>query len=118
MAMTRVNRSTDCGNSPKNKMVEDIAIAMEMRDAKFLAGILDPEATWTNPDSRGISAEAMLQLLMKKDKPRVLTIDHIMSHGKVGAANGSTGAKGEQRFCHVIEFTSTKCNKIRRIESY
>lgn len=43
--MARINRSTDSGNSPKNMVVEDIAVAIEMRDTGFLSTILDPGAT-------------------------------------------------------------------------
>lgn len=117
--MTKLNRSTDCGNSPKNKMVEDIGIALEMRDTEFLSTILDPEAVWDSSSSIKTSAENILNALNTQHKPTVLTVAHVMSHGKVGAVNGQAErGKGEQRFCHVIEFTSTKCNRVKRIASY
>jgi hypothetical protein len=118
--MTRLNRSTDCGNSPKNKIVEDIGVALEVGDREYLATVLDSEAVW-NYSSRIIAtAEKILDTLLMQDKPTVLVIDHVISHGKVGAVNGHAdrSGKGEQRFCHIIEFTSTKCNRVKRIESY
>lgn len=117
--MTKVNRSTDCGNSPKNKMVEDIAVALETGDNNFLSAILDSGAVWNYSDRRAASGEDILSELHGQDKQDVVTIDHVMSHGKLGAVNGhAKRGKTEQRFCHVIEFTSTKCNKIWRVESY
>ncbi|HEY7774224.1 MAG TPA: hypothetical protein VIC26_13665 [Marinagarivorans sp.] len=117
--MTKINRSADCGNSPKNKTVEDIGIALESRDTEFLSSILDSEAVWSYSSSTTTKAERILETLSTLDKPAALFIDHVMSHGKVGAVNGgSERGKGEQRFCHVIEFTSTKCNRVKRIESY
>lgn len=117
--MTTVNRSTDCGNSPKNKMVEDIAVALETGDTSFLSAILDSRAIWNYSDRSETSGENILNELHGQDKQDVLTIDRVISHGKVGAVNGhAKRGKTEQRFCHVIEFTSTKCNKIRRVESY
>lgn len=117
--MTKLNRSADCGNSPKNKMVEDIGIALEVRDTEFLSSVLDSEAVWSCSSSIATTTEKILHTLSSLDKPAALTIDHVMSHGKVGAVNGfAEGRKGEQRFCHVIEFTSTKCNRVKRIESY
>lgn len=117
--MTKVNRSTDCGNSPKNKMVEDIAIALEMSDTNFLSAILDSEAIWNNWDGCETVGESIPGELHGQTKPDVLTIDHVMSHGRVGAVNGhAKRGRTQQRFCHVIEFTSTKYNKIRRVESY
>lgn len=117
--MTEVNRSTDCGNSPKNRMVEDIAVALETGDTNFLSTILDSGAVWNYSGRREASGEDILSELHRQDKQDVLTIDHVMSHGKLGAVNGhAKRGKTEQRFCHVIEFTSTKCNKIWRVESY
>ncbi|ALS99894.1 nuclear transport factor 2 family protein [Lacimicrobium alkaliphilum] len=117
--MSQVSRSADCGNSPKNKMVEDIAIALETRDTDFLRSILDPEVMWNYVGGTVTTSAAILVQVGELDKPTSLTVDHVISHGKTGAVNGYTRkGKSEQRFCHVIEFTSVKCNRIRRIESY
>ncbi len=117
--MTKLNRSADCGNSPKNKMVEDIGIALEMCDTESLSTILDSEALWESSSSIKTHSEEILNALSTQGKPSSLTIDHVISHGKVGAVNGrAERSKGEQRFCHVIEFTSTKYNRVKRIESY
>lgn len=117
--MARLNRSADCGNSPKNRMVEDIGIALEMRDTEFLSSILDSGAVWSYSSSIKTAAEKILDTLSTQEKPAVLTIDHVMSHGKVGAVNGhAEHGKGGQRFCHIIEFTSAKCSRVKRIESY
>lgn len=117
--MTQIDRSTDCGNSPKNTMVEDIAIALGTRDTDFLASILDSEAVWNYVGGTAKSSEVVLDHVGAVGKPTCLTIDHVMSHGKVGAVNGKVKrGKSEARFCHVIEFTSVKCNRVRRIESY
>lgn len=117
--MTRLNRSTDCGNSPKNKMVEDIGIALETYDTEFLTTILDPDVVWDSTSSKNTSAKDVLNALSTQSKPTALTVNHVMSHGKVGAVNGlAEHGKEDYRFCHVIEFTSTKCNRLKRIESY
>ena len=117
--MTLVNRSADCGNSPKNKMVEDIAVALEIRDGEFLATILDSDALWNYVGGTLNTAKVVLDHLASLNKPTSLTIDRVMSHGKVGAVNGiAKYGKSAHRFCYVIEFTSVKCNQIRRIELY
>lgn len=117
--MVRVNRSANCGNSPKNKMAEDIAVALETRDIQFLSTILDSEATWNYVDGTVTPAEAILDHVGALNTPTSLTIDRVLSHGKVGAVNGDVArGKSKQRFCHVIEFTSVKCNQVCRIESY
>ncbi|MBB3063281.1 nuclear transport factor 2 family protein [Microbulbifer rhizosphaerae] len=117
--MVQVNRSMDCGNSPKNKMVEHIAIALDTQDTDFLSSILDSEAVWSYVGGTATTSEAILDQVGAVNKPTSLTVDHVMSHGKVGAVNGNVKrGKSEQRFCHVIEFTSVKCNRVCRIESY
>lgn len=118
-SMTQVNRSADCGNSPKNKMAEAIAVALETRDIGFLATLLDSEVIWNYAGATVTTAEAILDHVGALDKPTSLTIDRVTSHGKAAAINGEARrGKSLQRFCHVIEFTSVKCNKIIRIESY
>lgn len=113
--MTQVKRSSDCGNSPKNRMVEDIAVALETRDTDFLLKVLDPDSVWNHSDGTVATAETIFEQVGNLDMPAEVAVDRVMSHGKVGAVNGTSG---EQRFCHVIEFTSVKCNRVRRIESY
>ncbi len=100
-------------------MVENIAVAMETVDTGFLNSVLDAESTWTHPGGSENSAAAIVDTLKKLRKPTAVTIDQVTSHGKVGAANGHVKrGNSQQRFCHVIEFTTTKCNRVRRIESY
>jgi len=117
--MTQIDRSEDCGNSPKNKMTENIAVALEARDVAFLTTVLDSAATWHYVGGTVTTAEAILDRVSSLNSPTRLTVDRVMSHGKVGAVNGDTvERKSIQRFCHVIEFTSVKFNHVRRIESY
>ncbi|RUO26528.1 hypothetical protein CWE09_07420 [Aliidiomarina minuta] len=100
-------------------MVENIAVAMEAKDTEFLSDVLDPETVWNDGIASLTSAEQILSQVSSRSGPDTVTIDHAMSHGKVGAVNGiSINGEIEQRFCYVIEFTSTKCNRVRRLESY
>lgn len=117
--MIQVNRSADCGNSPKNKIAEDIAVALETRNIEFVSTILDANATWNYEGGTVRTAESILNFLATLNTPLSITVDSVVSHGKAGAVNGETSReKGAQRFCYVIEFTSVKCNRICRIESY
>lgn len=117
--MTHINRSADCGNSPKNKMAEDIAIALETGDVDFFSSVLDEGALWNNASANLTAPEAILGKLNAMPKPATVTIDRVISHGKAGAVNGVVSrGRAERRFCHVIEFTSVKCSRVRRIETY
>lgn len=117
--MTEVSRSSDCGNSPKNRMAEDIAVALATQDTDFLSQVLDPGAHWSHPGGTRTTAEAILEQVASGGAPASLAIEHAISHGKVGAVSGSVVREaGRFGFCHVIEFTSVKCSRVRRIDSY
>ena len=117
--MTEVSRSSDCGNSPKNRMAEDIAVALATQDTDLLSQVLDPGAHWNHPAGTWTTAKAILEQVASGGAPASLAIEHAISHGKVGAVSGSVVREtGRFGFCHVIEFTSVKCSRVRRIDSY
>lgn len=119
MAKTRIEGSADCGNSPKNKLAQDIAVGLETNDLD--ADLLGDEVVWRTSDGQEIAgADAIIAALGKLAAPKKVSVDHAISHGKVGASNGvTTTANGDaQGFAHVITFTSTSAKKIARIESY
>ena len=117
--MTKVQESKDCGNSPKNRFVQDVAIALE-------TGLLQPEMIASNVACHGIAdspIEGLQQLeryLADRATPAAIVINHAISHGKVGAASGETTlANGhKRRFSHILEFTNTKANCVASIDSY
>lgn len=49
-----------------------------------------------------------------------IEVEHAISHGKSGAANGQVQlASGKRiRFCHVVEFASAKADRIAKITSF
>lgn len=121
LAMAKVNRSKDCGNSPKNKFAENIAVSIELGDSAFLIEVLSQDALWELPNGALIKRdEVKAQIDTCREKPVTLTIDHVVTHGKAGAVNGTVEQKSGalKRFCHVIEFSTAKCEKVRRIVSY
>ena len=120
--MTRVQRSKDCGNSPKNKFVEEIAIALEKGDAKTLAPVLADQFFWEAGTMSTHSHDAFMQELAKRKtkKPSSITIDNVLSHGKKGAASGLVKyPRGKQiRFCYVLEFANTKCDRVSKVAGF
>src|SRR5699024_9228994 len=109
--MMELRRSKDCGNSPKNKLVEDIAIALETGDIEFLSSILAHDAEWGYVGGTAVATKGILDHVDTLSTPTELSVRRVMSHGKVGAANGTVAYEGGSRlqFCHVLEFTSVKC---------
>lgn len=118
--MTRINSSRDCGNSPKNRFAEQIAIALETGDDKFLGEILDTGAVWETAAGQCEGREQVLARLASRPPPARLHIDHVITHGKAGAVNGLVEAQGgeSRRFCHILTFTSARCQSVGRITSF
>jgi len=119
MRLTQIQGGKDCGNSPKNQFVQDVSVAMECGEA--MPDAFSEDLTWEQPATQRLSGKNdVLEHLRSRPKPTSITVQHAISHGKVGAANGEvTLANGHtRRFCHVFEFTNTKANSISAIRSY
>ena len=117
--MIHVEGSQDCGNSPKNKFVQDVAVALKCGDAE--PGAFSDDVIWENSSTQPISGKsAVLELLENRWRLSSVTVHHAMSHGKVGAASGEVMFENGQtrRFCHVSDFTSAKANCVAVIRSY
>lgn len=117
--MIEVQGSKDCGNSPKNKFVQDVAVAIECGES--VPDAFSEDATWEQSTARPMSGrEAILESLASRPKPKAVIVQHAISHGKAGAASGEvTLANGTtRRFCHVFEFTTAKANRIAAVRSY
>lgn len=117
--MTIINGSKDCGNSPKNSFVEKIALALTTGRVEESA--FSEDVVWEARSGETVEGRnALFQALANQPKPDAVTIDHAISHGKTGAANGRLMfANGDiHRFCHVLEFTSVKANCISMIKSF
>ncbi|EEW60970.1 conserved hypothetical protein [Ruegeria sp. TrichCH4B] len=117
--MTRIQASKDCGNSPKNRFVQAIAIALETGNATledYAEDIIWKRATET--PLRGKTA--FLGALAAREKPAAVIVEHAISHGKVGAASGEVnlGGGAKRRFCHVVEFASVMGDRVTTLKSY
>ncbi|WP_193164865.1 nuclear transport factor 2-like protein [Microbulbifer hainanensis] len=119
--MVEIFGSRDCGNSPKNKFIEKIGIALEVGDPEFFGEVLSEGVVWELDDGSVAEGEYISRRIKQiKNGITSINIDHVTSHGKVGSINGYVrDRKGKKtHFCHVIEFTSVKCSKINRVCSY
>lgn len=117
--MVKIKEAEDCGNSPKNRLVQDVAVAFETGDLSD--DIFDDALEWRRNDAAPVvGREAIVAVLKNARRPLSLSILHAISHGKAGAANGEAAFRnGEtRRFCHVIDFTSARAVKVARVTSY
>jgi len=115
--MVEIMGSRDCGNSPKNQFAQDVAIALET--GQVAPGMLSEDVVWTR-DVPVNGREAVRQAISEQPDVSAVVIEHAISHGRVGMANGLvTLADGRRRrFSHVFDFTNTKGNCVAAINSY
>jgi hypothetical protein len=121
--MTKVVASADCGNSPKNQFAANLTIAWAKGDLGFILSHVVPEVQWTRVGVEVVEgseklAEALRRMAM--DKAAVLTLKHVVTHGRAGAVDRSLTFKDgtTQVFCHVYEFCGAKATSVREITSY
>lgn len=119
----KVIRSADCGNSPKNLLVQSLAAAIETGNASSFSRCVSDDVVWAVPGRRSFQGKATALAYLKTRKPgsgtRVL-IRHAISHGRSGAGNGDVSLESglSRGFCHVIEFSSARGDRISGIFSY
>ena len=121
--MVKIVKSKGCGNSPKNLLVQSLAVAIEMVDQTGFAACVSDEVCWLHPGRPIIKGASGASSQLRSQQSRVpaeIEVEHAISHGRAGAANGTViFASGEKvRFCHFIEFTSIKGDRIGKISSF
>lgn len=121
--MTTIFGSRDCDNSPKNRLVQDLAVAIEQGDLGAVQRCVCGDVSWAYPQrAKVVGSDAAAALLrdVRRQPPVRIEVVHAISHGKAGAATGTvTLSSGTRvRFCHVVEFTSARGDRIARITSF
>jgi hypothetical protein len=119
----KVIASPGCGNSPKNSLVQAVAIAVETFDHAALSRLVVDDVTWEIPGRHDIEGRsAVLERLAASAtaQARKVVIRRVLSHGRAGAVDGLVVlASGLTRaFCHVLEFSSAKGQHVSSICSY
>jgi hypothetical protein len=119
--MTKIVRSKDCGNSPKNRLAENLAVALLAGDDKTVTELTTDDVEWIMVGGEILHGRgAVLRALPKVvGAPVTLTVSHVMTHGKSGAVDGTVLHRaGSARFCEVFEFSNAKGTRVNRIISY
>jgi hypothetical protein len=118
----KIVRSKDCGNSPKNRLIEDLAVALATGDADTVARLTTDDAEWRIVgvgELRGRAAIVAALATVDRGAASTLKIVHALSHGRAGAANGVLEHDGKRTdFCDLFEFANTKGTSISRMTSY
>ena len=119
MAM-KVIRSSDCGNSPKQKLLEDMSVALAGADARLIDSLTVPELVWLHVGGNPVEGQdAVLSAIRKSGPATEVAIERVVSHGRAGAVNGIiTRDDKRTAFCHMFEFNNTKGTHVKWISTY
>ena len=120
--MTKIIVSPDCGNSPKLTFVKDFNVAFAQGDIGTLLERVTDDVTWELVGDwklEGIDAFRDELNKMKDFKVAEAHIQHVVTHGKEGAASGiMIGENGKIfAFAEFYEFNSAKVSKMKSIQS-
>jgi hypothetical protein len=117
----KVVRSKDCGNSPKNQLVENLAVALATGDTATATKLVTDDVEWSIVGAEELHGRDAIVVVLERagTKGSKLTVAHVLSHGKVGAVNGVVEHKSRvTHFCDMFEFANAKGTSIARITSY
>jgi hypothetical protein len=119
----QIRRSPDCRNSPKNRFIEDLTIALTMQDIEGVSSSISEQVQWKVVGryiARG--RQEFIEALPQSSSrgASALQIGRVVSHGRAGAVNGTIELINEEvrEFCHVFEFTNAKGTSVERVTSY
>ncbi len=116
----KVIRSSDCGHSPKQKLVEDMSVALAGADAGLIDSLTVPELVWLRIGKKPVEGQdAVLSAIRKSGPATEVAIERVVSHGRAGAINGIITRSGKRTaFCHMFEFNNAKGTHVKSISTY
>ena len=116
----KVIRSSECGNSPKQKLLEDMSVVLAGADAGLIDSLAVPELVWLQVGKKPVEGQdAVLSAIRKSGPVTEVAIERVVSHGRADAVNGIITRGGKRTaFCHMFEFNNTKCTHVKSISTY
>lgn len=118
--VTNITKSPDCGNSPKNQLLQNLVIALACADFATIHRLVAEDVCWLPAGKQPVSGvAAVCKAITRHGLASRLVIEHVVSHGKAGSVNGVVEFGGKARaFCHVFEFSSAKGTAVSCITTY
>ena len=115
----KVIRSSDCGNSPKQKLLEDMSVALAGADAGLIDSLAVPTGLATRWGKAGRRSGRRALSNQKIGPATEVAIERVVSHGRAGAVNGIITRSGKHTaFCHMFEFKNAKGTHVKSISTY
>ncbi|HWR65902.1 MAG TPA: nuclear transport factor 2 family protein [Bellilinea sp.] len=121
--MTNIIIGKDCGNSPKNVLLEHLTAAFAKNDTALLLSRVTEDIVWDIVGSETVSGKTAFAAALEKlnsAEAIELTIEHVSSHGRAGAVDGVRKMADGNTFayCHIYVFSSVKYTHIKEITSF
>jgi hypothetical protein len=118
--MTVISECAGCGNSPKNRLLQELVIAMARADLGEIEALVSQEVRWLVPGNKPVvGAKAFCKAVTRHGPATRLALAHVVSHGRSGTVDGVVEFGGKSRaFCHVFEFGSAKGTDVKSITTY
>lgn len=122
--MVKINVKIDCGNAPKKEFIRDFEIAYAKKDRTGILQSLDPKIEWVMIGDKTLSGKDEVEKSLNEMFEisfTELSIENLMTHGKVGGANGTITLDNGAvlGFSDIFTFTShAKDAKLKKISSY
>lgn len=121
--MTKIISNPNCGNSPKMEFLKQFNTAFAKGNIEFITESVTDDIVWNIIGDKKIEGKIKFNQeleKMKSEKATELIIDHILSHGKEGAANGILKMPNRKKyaFSDFYKFKGAKGVKIKSITSY
>lgn len=121
--MTKIVSSPNCGNSPKMEFIKEFNIAFAKGNIEFITESVTDDITWNIIGDKKIEGKEnfIVELeKMKSENVSELVLEHILSHGKEGAASGIMKMQDGKKyaFSDFYVFQGAKGNKLKSINSY
>jgi hypothetical protein len=89
--MTKIVKSDGCGNSPKNLLVQSLAIAIETANASAFSRCVTTDVVWALPGRKSFVGKAACLAYLRSRKsssPKQVRVRRVINHGRAGAADG------------------------------
>lgn len=121
--MTNIIIGKDCGNSPKNVLLEHLTAAFAKNDTALLLSRVTEDIVWDIVGSETVSGKTAFAAALERvnsTETLELTIEHVSSHGRAGAVDGVRKmADGKTfAFANIYVFSSVKYTHIKEITSF
>jgi len=113
--MTKVRKGADCGNSPKNTLVQELTIAMACANTNRIRDLVSNDVYWLAVGRKPVQGiDGFCKALTRYGPVSEIAINHVLSHGRSGAIDGTVFVGGKRRaFCHMYEFVNAKGAKVQ-----